>query len=260
MTDMKAVHADVPGAPAGLLSLSYASRVDGFRDRALLLPGADPSLWIVMVHGHGSHENQLYVRPDINSRWLPAFRAAGAGVLTPNLRDNAWMSPAAAADLHDLIALLRARHGARRVVLFSGSMGGTGNLIYAMLHPTDVQAVGALGAIADLATYHGWCASSALPIAREIGAAIEQAYGGPPASLPDLYERHSVLAHAERLTMPVFLAHGEADALMPVGQSRALAAALAARPSFAYREVPGGNHDSPLWDTEALSWLLARLG
>ena len=65
------------------------------------------------------------------------------------------------------------------------------------------------------------------------------------------------LALANRLTMPVYLAHGEQDALMPVGQARALADRLAGRPSFRYAEIGGGDHDSPLWlAQEALLWIV----
>ena len=62
--------------------------------------------------------------------------------------------------------------------------------------------------------------------------------------------------------MPVYLAHGDADALIPVEQSRALAA-LCRSPRFRYREIPGGHHDSPLAADimdEALDWVLGPAG
>jgi pimeloyl-ACP methyl ester carboxylesterase len=61
------------------------------------------------------------------------------------------------------------------------------------------------------------------------------------------------------LTMPVFLAHGENDALMPVAEMRALAAKLAGRSDCTYTEVAGGDHDSPLARTPAVDWLLRRV-
>ena len=137
-------------------------------------------------------------------------------------------------------------------------MGGTGNLTYATLHPEDCAAVVALGATTDLAAYCGWCVSHTNGIQPEIGQAIVRAYGGPPDKLPELYRRHSPLFNAERLTMPVFVAHGEQDALMPVAQARALAAKLKGRPTFTYVEITGGSHDAPLFCKEAIDWLLQQ--
>ena len=59
--------------------------------------------------------------------------------------------------------------------------------------------------------------------------------------------------------MPIHLAHGEHDTLMHVGQSRALAARMDHNGDFVYDEIPGRNHDSPLWKIEALGWVLDRV-
>ena len=64
---------------------------------------------------------------------------------------------------------------------------------------------------------------------------------------PELYEDRSVLAHPDRLTMPVILTMGEKDALIPVVESRKIAIAMAGHGNFVYHEVPGGNHDAALW-------------
>lgn len=249
-----------PGAPTGAYRLDYRSAVDGTTDWAVVCPGTRP-VWVVVIHGHGSHADQLFTRADIRDAWLPALLASGAGIVTPNLRDNAWMSPAAATDLHALLAWLRSSHGARNFILFSGSMGGTSNLLYAALHPEDVAACVALGAATDLAGYDAWCQRQpAGSTQRDIGTAIETAYGATPAVAPELYQRHATLRQCGQLTMPVFFAHGGADALIPVGQARQLAAAMAARPTFEYVEIPGGDHDSPLWDRRALAFFVQQLG
>lgn len=248
-----------PGAPAGAYRLDYRSAVDGAADWAVVCPGTRPA-WVVMIHGHGSHGDQLFTRADIRDAWLPTLLAGGAGIVTPNLRDNAWMSPAAATDLHALLAWLRSAHRAQNFILFSGSMGGTSNLLYAALHPEDVAACVALGAATDLASYQAWCQPyPAGSIQREIGNAIVTAYGTTPAAAPELFQRHSAVRQGGRLTMPVFFAHGGADALIPVEQARQLADALAGRPTFEYVEVPDGNHDSPLWDRRALAFLDRQL-
>ena len=244
------------GIPTEVMRLDYVSSVDGTADWALVWPGVNPALWLIVIHGHGSHGDQLYTRPEMRDRWLPGFRASGAGILAVNLRDNAWMNPAAAADLHELIDWLRCEHDLNQTVLVSGSMGGTSNLIYAVLHPEDVNGVIARGAASDPASYYHWCQRQSAPIIQEIGAAIRLAYGGTPEEQPEGYRRHSALANADKLTMPVFLSHGGADEIIPVEQSRRLVTAMAGQSHFHYREILEGNHDSPLSENESFPAIL----
>jgi len=241
---------------AGLKRINYQSTVDGFEDWALLLSGKNPSAWIIVLHGHGSTGDQLFTRQDIREAWLPKFLESGAGILTVNLRGSAWMSPAAVVDLQELLQWMRAEQGLEKTLFYSGSMGGTSNLIYAVLHPEDVNAVVALGAATDLSSYYCWCLDQSLSIARQIADAIREAYGGDPLSQKVLFQQHSVLQNTARLTMPVYLAHGGADILIPIEQSRNLAQAMQHQKYFCYHEIPGGNHDSPLWDEDA--WEFAK--
>jgi pimeloyl-ACP methyl ester carboxylesterase len=248
---------------SGVRRIAYRSRVDGHRDWALVRPPAEGAAWLVCLHGHGSHGDQLYTRADIREQWLPRFLAHGLGVLTPNLRDNAWMGPAAVADLDDLLDLLRQEFGAETFLFASGSMGGTGNLIYAALRPANVAGVIARGAASDLASYHAWCMARRddQPILGQIADAIASSYGGTPEEAPEVYAQHSALQQCASLTMPLFLSHGAADATIPVGQMRSLVGRLPEHPSLVYTEIPDGNHDSPLHletTPDALSWLLAR--
>lgn len=245
--------------PTGMQRLDYVSAVDGRHDWALMRPGQRRELWIVVLHGHGAHGDQLYTRRDVREKWLPKFLAAGAGIITLNLRDNAWMSPAAAADLHAILNYWRAEFGLQKTIFCSGSMGGTSNLIYGVLHPADVQGIVARGAATDLGAYYRWCLTQPRPILQEIANAIRTAYGAVPDEAPEIYRRHSTQANAFRLTMPVFLSHGGADQVIPVSQARALAEILEDSNNFMYHEIPGGNHDSPLDDQEGLPWVLQRL-
>jgi pimeloyl-ACP methyl ester carboxylesterase len=248
------------GFPDGVVRWTTASGVDGVRDRALVYPGrAKSRTWFVVIHGHGSHEDQLYVRPDIRAAWLEPFLATGAGILTPNLRDNAWMSPAAVRDLHALLDAVRDAYGAARFLFFSGSMGGSSNLFYALHHPEDVAALAALGAAPEPAAYVRWCRTyPGGSIQRQIADAIEAAYGGPPEALPSLYQERDAAARAHRLAMPVYFSHGENDALMPVHEARRLEAAARHHPAFRYAEIAGGSHDSPLLRPGPMAWILAQ--
>ena len=250
-----------PTADYGIAALQRCAYVadDGYRDQALLWPGKRRD-WIVVIHGHGSREDQLYTRPDIRRLWLPALRATGAGLVTPHLRGNAWMSPAATRDLHALLAWLRRSRGARRFFFFSGSMGGSSNLYYALRHPEDVAALVALGAAPDPAAYAAWLAG--FPdgsIQRQIRAALVSAYGGRPETRPAPYRARSAPERAARLTAPLFFAHGERDALMPVAEARRFAAAMRTAPLFLYRELAGGGHDAPLALAEATAWLARQI-
>ena len=149
--------------PDGLRRIDYRSDLDGTADWALLRRARNGGTWIVNIHGHGSHGDQLFVREDIRRLWLPAFLDRGLGLLCPNLRGNAWMSPAAAHDLHALLGLVRSGYGAERFVLFGGSMGGTSNLVYAIRRPEDVAGVAALCAATDPAAYWRWCRTRTEP-------------------------------------------------------------------------------------------------
>jgi len=245
-------------APSGVGRISYSSDQDGATDWALAWPPLRGQAWVVHLHGHGSSGDQIFTRRDIADRWLAHYRKLGLGVLGPNLRGNAYMCPEAVADLHALLAWVRGEYGARQFYFLSGSMGGIGNLIYAILHPEDVYAAAALGSATDLASYHGWCCAHPGGIRDEIRLAIEAAYGGRPDQVPERYAAHSVTRHADRLVMPLLLAHGAADEVIPVEQSRELHGRLSGAQDVKYVEIAGGGHDAPLHDAGMLEWLDER--
>ena len=236
--------------PESLKRLDYSSSLDGVEDYAYILPGDNPEFWIVVLHGHGSHGDQLYTRKDVRECWLEPLRATGGGIITPNLRDNAWMNPAAVSDLHELINFLREEYGLKKTLFCSGSMGGTGNMIYSVLHPEDVDAVIARGAATDLKSYLEWCLKQKKTVVREIAEAINTAYK------EDELEKHSTLLNAEKLTMPVYFIHGGADEIIPAEQARILAEKLRNKADFFYKEIPNGNHDSPLYEIESLNKIM----
>lgn len=255
-----------PWAVQGLGRLTYTSDVDGIEDWAMMLPAQNQdaenqnenqNVWIINLHGHGSTGDQLYTRQDIRKSWLPHFIEQGYSVLSPNLRGNAWMSPEAVADLHALLNYLREHQNAKTFILASGSMGGTGNLIYATQKPHDVAGVVALCPATDLPSYLQWTKNHPdHPVIKQIHDAILQSYKHDAAVIA----RHSALAKVNQLTMPVVVIHGDDDNAIPVEQAQTLASALEHQSNFTYHQLPGGNHDAPLWHmAEALSWVRQRV-
>jgi dipeptidyl aminopeptidase/acylaminoacyl peptidase len=88
---------------------------------------------------------------------------------------------------------------------------------------------------------------------------IVKAYQGTPEAAPERYRDHVVVEHAHRLRMPLFLCHGDADGMIPVRHSRSLYAMLKDREDVEYVEIPGGNHDAPLFEKRMLDWLDRQL-
>ncbi len=232
--------------PDGTLRLTYASGYDGADDWALFRPGDNSRNTVVYLHGSFAHADQIYCRADVRDFWLTRITAGRHPLLSINMRDTSYMSPAATADLRDLLAHCRAAFGCRRVVLLGGSGGASSAMAYAVLHPETIDGVIAMG-MCDIRQRLDFARRSELPVLQELARTAFAAYGGDLEERPELYEARSVLLHADRLTMPVVLTMGECDPLIPVVETRQIAAAMAGRPNFTYVEVPGGDHDSALW-------------
>ena len=240
LKDFKQCETNLEYAPENAYRLEYTSSLDGLHDWAIVCP-SQSDVCIVNLHGHGSHGDQIFSRVDIREFWLGKLLEMNVNILSPNLRDNAWMSPAAVDDLSSLLDYMRSEHGAKRFIFFSGSMGGTGNLIYATQHPEDVHAVAALGAATDLSSFYDWCMQQpAESVPMELGKAIEESYGSKPENNPSLFDKHSAFKNCDNLTMPVFFAHGAADTLIPVEQARLLSDKMTGCKNFTYLEIPDG--------------------
>ena len=63
------------------------------------------------------------------------------------------------------------------------------------------------------------------------------------------------MKNIDKLTLPVYLCHGTADAAIPVDHSRKLYDALKDKGNMEYTEIPDGDHDSPLGDERMWEWL-----
>ena len=244
-----------PSSDFQFVRRKYISAVDGITDWYMFHPGTRP-LCVVVLHGHGSYGDQLLTRTDLED-WRQCLKELGATIVSPNLRDNAWMSSAAVDDLAVLLQNLKAEHPWRHLVIASGSMGATGALIFAIRHPELVDGLVPLGAATSLRSYIEWCGQpDRFPVIPEILAAIRQAY--PTA---EALSMHDVREHCDRLTMPVFFYHGAGDAIIPVSEALDLAEQMKGKDNFHLTLIPGGGHDSPLpYFREGMTKVLNALG
>ncbi len=232
--------------PAGTVKLTFRSAHDGQADWALFTPGDRARRTVVYLHGSFSHADQIYTRQDMREFWLTRILAGRHPLLSINMRDTSYMSPPATRDLTDLLDHGAKAYGCRDYVLLGGSGGASSAMAYAVMHPERLAGVVAMG-MCDIFARLEFARQSANAGLQELARVIVESYGGRPAEKPEIYRQRSVLAHADRLTMPVVLTMGEDDALIPVAETRKVAMALQHHPTFTYVEIPGGDHDSALW-------------
>jgi len=232
--------------PTGTLRITYTSAFDAAEDWALFLPGDARKSTIVYLHGSFSYADQIFTRNDVRAFWLTRIQAGRHPLLSVNLRGTSYMSPAATADLTDLLGYCRNEFGCQRFVLLGGSGGASSAMAYAVLHPDEVHGVIALG-MCDIMARLDFARKSDNPLLQKLAQTVFAAYGGTLEERPELYQARSVLAHTDRLTMPVVLTIGENDSLIPVAEARKIAAAMQGRTNFVYHEIPQGNHDAALW-------------
>lgn len=232
--------------PLGTERIEFISAYDGATDWFYYTPGDPAKRTVVFLHGAFSDGSQIYTREDVRRFWLTRVLQGGHPLLSLNLRGTTFMNPATTADTAELLAWARRELDCRDITFLGGSGGAFSALIYAVLHPQDLQGVIALGAC-DIVGWFAFVETSQMPLLQRLAESVREAYGGTPAQQPEVYQERSVLAHHECLNMPVVLTMGECDALIPVAEARKVAAAMRANPQFSYVEVPGGDHDSSVW-------------
>lgn len=237
----------------------YISSVDGKKDVYFVREAGKGKDCIVFLHGHGGHGDQIFTHSKLET--VRNFLAEKTvNIISPELRGNAWMNPAAVSDLAEILLREKENLQFRKCIFASASMGGTGALIFGMCHPEMLDALIVLGGVSDLRRYREWCAAGDLAIHREIAAAITAGYTEDDLTL------HSVWAHPERLTMPLRFYHSVADRVMPVSEMRYLREKMKDSADAGFVEVPAlevapdwwSDHDAPVaYFAEALCEFLA---
>lgn len=228
---------------------------------ALLAPG-ERDTWVILVHGRGARRSEPF-------RLLPALVERGLPSLVVSYRNDPdaprdpegryglgwteWEDVAAAVDW-------AAEQGAQDVVLVGMSMGGAIVGRYEAL--ADGLPVRAM--ILDAPVVEWGRALRAAARQRDVPVALTPVAQGIVTLRTGLrWGELSLLGRADELDVPILLFHGDADDVVPVEGSDALAEA---RPDLVtYVRVPGAGHvqswnvDPEAYDA-ALDGFLAELG
>ncbi len=229
--------------------------IDGSRWPYLVqTPAGEPRAVLIYLHGHYSDENQGMtegIYGDAFGKLRRECLTREWAYVTAWYGGNTWMGPLGEQGLADLIGVLRARWPGRPVYLCGGSMGGSSTLVFAVRRPDLIDGALAFCPAADVRSYYEAANRAAEGVHRSIADAIRIHYTVDGRALDEQLAARSALENAERLTMPVYIASGGADDIIPVGPARELAARLEAlgRP-VRYVEIPGGGHDAPIVEVE----------
>ena len=195
---------------------------------------------LIALHGHGSDRWQFVNQMRDECR-AARDTAAIFNLLyvSPDYRaKTSWMGPAAAADLQQILTELRSQYQLEQVIVSGGSMGGTSALIFAVLHPDQVDGVVSLNGTANITEYRGF------------PDAIAESYGGTREAVPEIYRQRTAELFPERLTMPVAMTTGGRDTIVPPESCQRLAKVLEqqGRPVWLIHQ-PEGGHDTNYVDS-----------
>ena len=236
--------------------IALTADFDGSTQRYVILEpqGLQPSAPIsilIALHGHGSDRWQFIRDPRDECKAARDCAAKHRMVfVSPDYRARtSWMGPAAEADMVQILLDLRKQYSVRKILLSGGSMGGTGALTFAALHPELIDGVVSLNGTANLVEYD------------QFQEAIAASYGGSKTAKLEEYRKRSAELNAGQLTMPIACTTGDRDKLVPPDSVARLVARLQKenRPAHLIHR-PDGGHDTNYADaTEAFEWVLGRL-
>ena len=239
--------ADEP-VPAVAEDIAFKAECDGSEQRYVRILPADfkkdaPHDMLIALHGHGSDRWQFVRDPRDECRAARDVAVKHSMIyISPDYRaKTSWMGPKAEADLVQIIAEVKATQRVSRVFLCGGSMGGTGALTFAALHPELIAGVASMNGTANLLEYENF------------QEAIAESFGGPKKAIPAEYKKRSAEYWPEQFTMPVGIAVGGQDKLVPPDSVRRLVKILQRldRPMLVL-DRPEGGHSTNLEDGTAI--------
>ncbi len=233
-----------PGEPRTAHGLDYrevAYRTPLGEAPAWLIPGRGREWWAIAVHGKGAHRREVL-------RMLPLLHELGLTVLAISYRNDDDAPPSRARayrygleEWEDLAAAWRhaSDQGARAIVLVGFSMGGAICAAFLRYVPEAAERLAAL--VLDAPMLHFRRTVEHRAAQHPLPAAIHRALlpvAGKLLRVP--WDALDYLQDAPSWQRPVWVAHGTADALVPVATSDELARL---RPDLVtYHRVEGAGH------------------
>jgi len=209
------------GAEPRIDDVAFKANVDGSEQKYVQILPSDFDAGqahdvLIALHGHGSDRWQFVKDARDECRCARDVAAKHSMIyISPDYRaKTSWMGPKAEADVVQIIADLKKQHRVSRVFLCGGSMGGTGALTFAALHPDLIAGVASMNGTANLIEY------------TQFQDAIRESFGGTKSDVLDEYKKRSAEYWPERLTMPVAITTGGQDTLVPPHSVERLAAVL----------------------------------
>ena len=190
--------------------VEFVSKFDRTRQRYVIFKpkiglGANPVSLVVALHGHGSDRWQFIRANRDECRAARDFAIKHKMLfISPDYRaSTSWMGPAAEADVVQILAQLNKRYQVKQVLMCGGSMGGTGALTFAALHPRLVDGVVSLNGTANLVEYD------------RFQDAIAKSFGGTKKEVAKEYRKRSAEFFAEKFDMPLAACTGAKDTTVP---------------------------------------------
>ena len=190
---------------------------------------------IIALHGHGSDRWQYatWDRDECNAFRNFALQNEMIAV-TPDYRGKtSWMNYAAERDIIQIIHSYKTNFRIEKVFIVGGSMGGTGALTFAALHPDLVDGVTAMNPLANHLEYN------------RFQDAIARSFGGWKEQIPEEYKKRSAEYWPECFIMPVAITVGLKDTIVPPKSILRFANVLKAIDKDVYLNVDSlGGHET----------------
>ncbi|MBM4041862.1 MAG: hypothetical protein FJ290_25470, partial [Planctomycetes bacterium] len=185
---------------------------------------------------------------------FPVRPYPGGLCMTPLARGSHDYMGAQMAAVEECLADVRRRYPVSRLYVLGHSMGGTGTWLFAIRHVGELSGAAPWMGNADPDAWKGVWEEEERPILSPAGRACELAQRArmPVARVGQL---------AGRPDMPLYVGHGAADTIVPVGHSDSMAEKLRAlgAKNLRYDRFEGIGHGGfPVSRDEQLAWLLAH--
>lgn len=207
--------------------------------------GKGPFVVVLFAHGYGSSKDSKkgsLVSQALEDRYACLrFDYAGHGESGGAFEGTTVTR--CVEDVEDILIHLRAMRDRRldmgRIVMYGSSLGGAVSIVVASRHP-EVKAMLLFAPASDFSIQEGACeearsrgrSSIAMPSWRRGTIMIH-------CNLAEDGARHDFYALAKKIRCPALIFHGDADKVIPLGQSERLKKALA---HAELQVVPGADH------------------